>query len=535
MADKPTGLQKANQKKKNIKFAKRFPQKLAAGKRMSKIKAAHQAMANPEATQAVSQAVESKLARAKNVHERITGRSTSPGFKNDPQNTGLSVESKPKSQTQSIQEKQEAKLSERVKSYRKEANKPKKMSLPTIKKGRGEGEIAPVKRGASYGSVKQPFLPSKPKKMSLPTVLQGSGKGAMAPIRQGKSYGTVKEAAPNSPHVVNPVSSEIKNLTQSAKSFPGIKVDSESIKNKQAHEKLASGMNQAGKLKNPYSGRTAVGSKYKHEQGIKESASRKNESDYNKALEDAQKGATIKKDLNALKGFVKKAQSTSRANKITEDNKSRSKEELVNPYSGRTKEKSFLKHTQATGKEIPKGSKRYSAKNADSETIDFGTPKVVSASPSSGSKAPSPPSQNAPRPKAPPIPSGLKAPPIPAKIKAPVPPSSKTKQAPLPKTNTASSQPKNYTQPSKPKAATAPPAPKPTQASDRKPSMAGGIAKAAATHIGMALMHGTNYPRVMAQHAAQGPREFKPGWHGFTSPVERPKAEEGTDTKGERG
>jgi hypothetical protein len=98
------------------------------------------------------------------------------------------------------------------------------------------------------------------------------------------------------------------------------------------------------------------------------------------------------------------------------------------------------------------------------------------------------------------------------------------------------SQPKPApTQPSKPKAATAPPAPKPTQTSDRKPSMAGGIAKAAATHIGMALMHGTNYPRVMAQHAAQGPREFKPGWHGFTSPVERPKAEEGTDTKGERG
>jgi hypothetical protein len=62
-----------------------------------------------------------------------------------------------------------------------------------------------------------------------------------------------------------------------------------------------------------------------------------------------------------------------------------------------------------------------------------------------------------------------------------------------------------------------------------------GLAKATAVHAGMALMHGTNYPRVMAQHAAQGPREFKPGWHGFTSPVERPKAEEGTDTKGERG
>lgn len=61
-----------------------------------------------------------------------------------------------------------------------------------------------------------------------------------------------------------------------------------------------------------------------------------------------------------------------------------------------------------------------------------------------------------------------------------------------------------------------------------------GLAQAAFTHAGMAVMHGTNYPRVMAQHASQGPREFKPGWHGFTSPVERPRAEEGTDTKGER-
>ena len=61
-----------------------------------------------------------------------------------------------------------------------------------------------------------------------------------------------------------------------------------------------------------------------------------------------------------------------------------------------------------------------------------------------------------------------------------------------------------------------------------------GFLKATGVHLGMAAMHGTNYPRVMAQHASQGPREFKPGWHGFTSPVEKPKAEEATDTKGER-
>ena len=61
-----------------------------------------------------------------------------------------------------------------------------------------------------------------------------------------------------------------------------------------------------------------------------------------------------------------------------------------------------------------------------------------------------------------------------------------------------------------------------------------GLLAATAIHAGMAVMHGTNYPRVLQQHASQGPREFKPGWHGFTSPVERPKAEEATDTKEER-
>ena len=61
-----------------------------------------------------------------------------------------------------------------------------------------------------------------------------------------------------------------------------------------------------------------------------------------------------------------------------------------------------------------------------------------------------------------------------------------------------------------------------------------GLAQAAFTHAGMAVMHGSNYPQKMHEYASRGPREFRPGWHGFTSPVERPKAEEGTDTKGER-
>jgi hypothetical protein len=396
---------------------------LAAGKRMSKIKAAHQAMANPEATQAVNQAVESKLARAKNVHERITGRSTSPGFRNDPQNTGLSVESKPKSQAQSIQEKQEAKLSERVKSYREEANKPKKMSLPTIKKGRGEGEIAPVKRGASYGSVKQPFSPSKPKKMSLPTVLQGSGKGAMAPIRQGKSYGTVKEAAPNSPHVVNPVSSEIKNLTQSAKSFPGTKVDPESIKNKHASEKLISGMTGF----------------------VKQEKKQKKMSDFGKNV-------------------AAKVKAASAAGKEKHDQKPG-----LNPmdYKGASMFK-HLKHAFSDKGPIGKAVNKVTGK------YDKGFEKVVA-----------------------PIEKGIKS-----------------------GVSGVATGARKFGSAVK-KVATSP--------------TTAGLAKATAVHAGMALMHGTNYPRVMAQHAAQGPREFKPGWHGFTSPVEKPKAEEATDTKGERG
>jgi len=412
--------------------------------------------------------------------------------------TGLNVESAPKpapirsSQEKNILDKQNKRLDEIVAGSRKE------QGIQDTKKG-NENE--------AFKSMKE----STPKK----------SKNFSSAMSEGKTK-----------------AKQVKDLSSFAKSFPGTKVDPESIKNKQAHEKLISGMTQAGKLKNPYSGRTAVGSKYKHEQGIKESANRKSEADYNKALEDAQKGPIVKKDLGALKGFVKKAQLTSRANKITEDNKSRSKEELVNPYSGRTKEKSFLKHTQATGKEIPKGSKRYNQKNPDPETIDFGTPKATPVA-----------SKEERNQKTGLNPKSYKNASISKRLKHAFSDKGLVGKAvnkvtgkfdkgfekvvnPIEKgiksgvSGVATGAKEFGSAVKKVGSAVKKVATSPTTA---------GLAKATAAHAGMALMHGTNYPRVMAQHAAQGPREFKPGWHGFTSPVERPKAEEATDTKGERG
>ena len=49
-----------------------------------------------------------------------------------------------------------------------------------------------------------------------------------------------------------------------------------------------------------------------------------------------------------------------------------------------------------------------------------------------------------------------------------------------------------------------------------------GIAKAVATHVGMAAFHGVDYPKRMLEHNARGERNMKPGWHGFT--VDKPQA-----------
>lgn len=49
-----------------------------------------------------------------------------------------------------------------------------------------------------------------------------------------------------------------------------------------------------------------------------------------------------------------------------------------------------------------------------------------------------------------------------------------------------------------------------------------GVAKAVATHVGMAAFHGVDYPKRMLEHNARGERNMKPGWHGFT--VDKPQA-----------
>lgn len=61
-----------------------------------------------------------------------------------------------------------------------------------------------------------------------------------------------------------------------------------------------------------------------------------------------------------------------------------------------------------------------------------------------------------------------------------------------------------------------------------------GVGQAAAVHLGMAAMHGVDYPQRMHEYAMRGPREFKPGWHGFTTPVERTEPTDATDTRSER-
>lgn len=367
MADKPTGLQKANQKKKNIKFAKNFAKKLATGKQMVKIKAAHEAMANPEASAANKNAVESKLAKAKSFHERLTGKSTSPGIKDEPQSTGLNVESKPKSQSQSIQEKQEAKLAERVKSYKDEAKKPKKMSLPTVQKGHGAGSVAPVKRGASYGGVRS----AAPVSANPPHIQKDINKR-----EEAQDYAKYQSAQPHTP-------APAFGPRQSSASPAG---------------------------------------------------------PYQKNIKDTSKSDAWKhyKDMTSRAGH-----------KFEEVGKI--KDAPYKDPNPRMKTKAEVEKQWAEMKERRLGKSQQPKESSE----------------------------------------GPKKPGVMSKVGGAI---------------------KNVTT-------------SPTTA---------GVLKATGAHLAMAAMHGTNYPRVMAQHASQGPREFKPGWHGFTSPVEKPKAEEGTDTKGER-
>lgn len=376
MANKPTGLQKANQKRKNVKFGKNFPQKLAAGKRMGKIKAAHEAMANPEASAANQKAVESKLAKAKSLHEGLTGKSTSAGVKSEPQSTGLNVESKPKSQSQSIQEKQEAKLAERVKSYRDEAKKPKKMSLPTVQKGHGAGSVAPVKRGASYGGVRS----AAPVSANPPHIQKDINKR-----EEAQDYAKYQSAQPHTP-------APAFGARQSSASPAG---------------------------------------------------------PYQKNIKDTSKSDAWKhyKDMTSRAGH-----------KFEEVGKI--KDAPYKDPNPRMKTKAEVEKQWAEMKERRLGK---------------------SQQPKESSKA-APKSQAA---------EGPKKPGVMSKVGGAI------KSAATHPTTT-------------------------------------GFLKATGVHLGMAAMHGSNYPQKMHEYASRGPREFRPGWHGFTSPVEKPHAGEATDTKEER-
>ena len=426
MASKPTGLQKANQKRKNTKFAKNFPQKLATGKRMGKIKAAHEAMANPEISAANQKAVESKLAKAKSLHEGLTGKSTSAGVKSEPQGTGLNVESKPKSQSQSIQEKQEAKLAERVKSYRDQAKKPKKMSLPTVQKGHGAGSVAPVKRGASYGGVRS----AAPVSANPPHIQKDINKR-----EEAKDYAKYQSAQPHTPApAFGPRQSSSNAKSGGMGSIPGANVTSpmaakmsasaKSFTGPTASQKVIAGMSQAGQ----------------------------------------QAKAKKQNKMAAFgKGVAAKVKAASAAGKEKHDQKPG-----LNPmdYKGASMFK-HLKHAFSEkgpiGKMVNRGASKY----------DKGFEKVVA-----------------------PIEHGIKT---------------GVKKAGSAIKSGAKGVYGAVTSPT-----------------------AKGLLAATATHAGMAVMHGSNYPQKMHEYASRGPREFRPGWHGFTSPVEKPHAGEATDTKEER-
>jgi len=515
MANKPTGLQKANQKKKNIKFAKRFPQKLAAGKRMGKIKAAHQAMANPEATQAVNQAVESRLARAKNVHQAITGGVPSkPGFapserKQHGESIGPSeklqgmgrkrAEAKDYSKYQSVQPKTEA-----------PAFGPKKQSSELPKQMGHTPESLTHKKENDFRYHSQYIERQKPSirnqfgigpKDYSENEKQEQIKKSARKVNEAKSYAKEQSALPKTEApAFGPRKQSASSSGPYNKSKEEISKANDAIKVKKAQD-YAKQQSSKPKTEAPAFGprNTGLNVESKHKSPVAKITKNPNQFDaYTKARASDGKDA-----WSSLRSPAKIADHLYDHSKPTPKASSSKKPDLssLGPYQKNikdtTKADAWKHEKDMRSRQSFKSEEVGKIKNAPFKDPNY-RPKTQAETESMWSK--------------------IKA----QGAKKPV-----EKKASQPKPAAI--------QPSKPKAATAPPAFKPTQASDRKPSVAGGIAKAAATHIGMALMHGTNYPRVMAQHAAQGPREFKPGWHGFTSPVERPKAEEATDTKGERG
>jgi hypothetical protein len=522
---------KRSKLKKLTAAAKRVNKRLEGAKRR------HQIMATPEESYATKQAVDSRLAKAKSFHERLTGKPTSPGIKSEPQGTGLNVESKPRSQSASILSKQEAKLAERVQAHRaatpkKEEDKypdfvverlPRKDETPEQTKARQKQEkrnkdfLDPMKQAEKEGkAIRGKYAKERNIKARLADIVEGRIKPPEPLPAEPKSLKErladykAKKAEKNAPH-----KNLIEGMTRAAIEYSGPK------KQQMDTAVLARGAKEnaraVSKHINPYSGRTKESSQIKHDfrNGLKADA------DTGKSLDALGRHNLSGKDIDEAvnkanapekkaEGREKRIQKTqiARANELNKGLPQNSNK-LVNPYSGRTKEKSFLKHTEATGKVIPKGSKRYNDKNDFSKGSSASKPKPQEAKKSSGIRV----EGNAgkvirPVEKKPSVATGGNRPPVnrPSVNRPPV----------------------NRPQPKVAGPATA------TSSGPKTGSTIGGILKATATHLGMAAMHGTNYPRVMAQHASQGPREFKPGWHGFTSPVERPKAEDATDTKGER-
>jgi len=50
-----------------------------------------------------------------------------------------------------------------------------------------------------------------------------------------------------------------------------------------------------------------------------------------------------------------------------------------------------------------------------------------------------------------------------------------------------------------------------------------GVTKAALAHLGVAALHGINYPKAIKNLGEKVKTRWNPGWHGFTSPIEKPK------------
>lgn len=367
-----------------------------------------------------------KKGKGKLVGKKKSVKKANPSAAPIEQGSGLNVESKPKSQSQSIQEKQEAKLAERVKSYRDEAKKPKKMSLPTVQKGHGAGSVAPVKRGAAYGGVRS----AAPVSANPPHIQKDINKR-----EEAQDYAKYQSAQPHTPApAFGPRQSSGNAKSGGMGSIPGANVTSpmaakmsasaKSFTGPTASQKVIAGMSQAGQ----------------------------------------QAKAKKQSKMAAFgKGVAAKVKAASAAGREKHDQKPG-----LNPmdYKGASMFK-HLKHAFSErgpiGKMVNKGASKY----------DKGFEKVVA-----------------------PIEHGIKT---------------GVKKAGSAIKSGAKGVYGAVTSPT-----------------------AKGLAQAAFTHAGMAVMHGSNYPQKMHEYASKGPREFRPGWHGFTSPVEKPHAGEATDTKEER-